>query len=187
MAKGRIARISAGTVGVHRIIGRNSDGVNIEEKVCPIVGELFVTRAGNVAHHPLECGRVASPDGARYGQGLREEGIRDHGWLPLGECPYTERYHHLVKGPLVAPPDGERDCGGKPDGCEHLHRVMTERRARSQVDARARKATRDGAGAAQLVKLGESIARWTEVQMAGAPSVAAARTRLREGRGEEAR
>lgn len=187
MAKGKIARISADTVGRHRIIGRDEHGISIEEKVCPIRGEVFMDRAGNYAHHALENGRIPSADGQKNAQLKREEGIRDSGWLPQAECPYTERYFHLVRGPLVKPPKGEKDCGGKPEGCEHWWAIQKARQEKTSAAARKRKAPRDNAGSAAIVKLGESIEKWASSQMKGAVPLDKVRSRMREGKGEDAR
>jgi hypothetical protein len=184
MAKGKIARISADTIGRHRIIGRDENGLNIEEKVCPIQGEVFLDRGGNYAHHALENGRIPSADGRKNSLLKREEGIRDAGWLPQAECPYTERYYHLVKGPLIKPPAGEKDCGGKPEGCEHWWAIEKARKAKSSADARVRKSKARNAGDDAIRELGESIRGWTQAQMASAPDIKTARGRMREGRGE---
>jgi hypothetical protein len=190
MAKQRIARISSATVGVHRIVGRDEDGMNVEEKVCPIAGETFLDRDGNYGHHALENGRIPSADGQKNVQLKRMEGIRDLGWLPIAECPYTERYFHLVKGPLIPPPEGEKDCGGKPDGCEHWWAVEKARKSKASAEAKRRKSVRDNAGTAAIVKLGESIDGWAKTQMAAAGAVAngpglqQARSRMRDGKGE---
>lgn len=190
MAKGKIAPISAASVGRHRILGRNSDGVNVEEKVCPIRGEVFMDLEGNYGHHPLENGRIPSPEGARAGQILREEGIQLLGWLPIAECPFTQRYHHLVKGPLVAPGEGESDCGGKPEGCSHWWKIQKSRAAKAKAAAVERNRTPDTSNVAAMGQVAESfasIAKWADAQMAAAPTVKDARTRLRDGKGEEAR
>lgn len=182
MAKGKIARISSDTVGRHRVIGRDEHGINIEEKVCPIQGEIFCDLAGNVSHHALENGRIPSADGQRNARIKRDDGIRDAGWLPIAECPHTVRYFHLVKGPLVA---GGEDCGGKPDGCEHWHAVQKKRTAKTSAAARVRKAPKDNAGTAAIVNLGKSIESWTQAQMTQAPSIQQARTRMRDGKSAE--
>lgn len=186
MAKGKIAPITAATVGRHRILGRDRDGVNIEEKVCPLYSETFMDRDGNEMQMPLENGRIRSPEGARAGQIAREEGIQLLGWLPKVECPFTLRYFHLVKGPLVAPDEGEKDCGGSPEGCSHWHSIRTSRMGKARTAAVERNRTPDDAGAAALRDLGESISRWTETQMASAPTVKDSRKRMLDGKGEAA-
>lgn len=185
MAKQKIALISENTVGVHRIVGRDRDGVNVEEKVCPIPRhEVMLDRDGNEVTISLDNGRIPSAEGARYGHIKREEGIRSAYWLPRAECPYTTRYYHLVRGPLVQPPEGDVDCGGAPTGCAHYHAAKESRQAKAKQAAKERNATPGDAGAEAIVQLGQSIQKWTEAQMSAAPDLGKSRQRLRDGQGE---
>jgi hypothetical protein len=185
MAKQKIALISERNVGVHRIVGRDRDGVNVEEKVCPIPrNEVVLDLDGNEVTISLDNGRIPSPEGARYGHNKREDGIRSAGWLPRAECPFTTRYHHLVRGPLVQPGDDEEACDGAPGGCPHYQAVRASRQAKAKQAAKERNAMPGDEGAAAIVSLGESIKAWTEAQMAQAPGLAESRQRLRAGQGE---
>jgi hypothetical protein len=187
MAKQRIAVISANTVGRHRIIGRDRDGKNIEEKVCPLKSEKFIDCDGIMIDLALENGRIRSPEGERYGQMHREEYIKEARGLPVAECPYTERYRHLVHGPLVAPPDDVKSCQGAPDGCEHLKFEIGRRAADAKDRANVRKkALRAGDDAAQQVGLAmaKSIQAFAESQNATAPSVHDSRRKMVAGKGE---
>jgi hypothetical protein len=79
---------------------------------------------------PLRTGAIYStqPDAVAY----EYETIYDllmAGWIPIEACPFTDAYKSITKTPcLVANPDKIADCGGKPDGCEHLIALLAERR-----------------------------------------------------------
>lgn len=185
----KIAKITAGSVGRHRILGRDRDGRNLEEKVCSLYSEKFIDRDGNEIDLPLESGRIRSTDGARAGQVMREEYIRDAMGLPVAECPYSERYRHLVHGPLVAPPEGMKACDGATGGCSHL-KAEVARRLSAQRDAAAvrKKPLRSGDAAAEQVGLAvaRSIQAFAESQNASSPGVQEIRKKMQAGKGEVA-
>lgn len=181
MAKTKIAQLSRASVGVHRIIGRDENGFNLEEKVPTLEGEFFCDRGGNVVHVALCNHRVTTRESLeKYGAPTRRDIIREGG-LPMRECPYTERYMDLVSGPLVRPPKGQKDCGGQADGCEHWHKVRDKRSASASERAKERKRkTVTQEAAEQFMR---NVAQFAQ---AGAPAKSLSETRdqMRVGAGE---
>jgi hypothetical protein len=185
MAKPRIAHITDSTVGRHRINGRDADGRNVEEKICPLRSIVVLDGDGNECTVAIENARIPSEDGARYGQRELESGIKDRLWIPKNLCPHTARFSHLVAGPLVAGGEGAADCGGKPDGCEHYQAVKSARRARAAQKAKERKIKPEDPGAVAILQLAQSLDSHFKGAAASAPGgVGGARDNLRKGKGE---
>lgn len=152
------------------VIGRDRLGMPIEDTIPACHHGLFVHPCGAINKVPLRTGPVLSmePEAIRYEeQELRR--LITKGWLPLGECPHTEKYAYLgVHGPLVP---GGVDCGGAPKGCVHMQAIMKERTAhfrdiydeemrklREMTDAEAdkmAKAVAEGVGIAIADRLGD--------------------------------
>ena len=147
-----IAHISANTVTRTRTLGRDAQGRQIEE-VLPVRESVrMMDTDGNEVWVPIHNHRVRNPESFhKYGRQRLEEAIRD-GYLPKYECPLTEKYHHLVNGPLAAPEEGdspchdlkpaeqlrEEDLRGAWHGCEHYIRVRDARRAGAKELAKQR-------------------------------------------------
>lgn len=132
---GGIYQLSEASVSPTRAVGVDEDGNIIEETICTLAKSAkFVDLGGNICDVPLRTGRVLSfePEAVRYEQIVETDIIRG-GQLPLGACPYTHAYRHIKGGPLVKVPEGEKDCGGKPEGCEHVWKVITSRRAAAKA------------------------------------------------------
>lgn len=162
-AEGRVYQLTYDSVSPTRVIGRDKNGLPIEETVCALAKSArFVDLHGNVCDVPLRTGRVYSeePEAVRYEYIITKELI-GQGQLPLAECPYTMDYKNFVGGPLVKPPPGESDCGGKPDGCEHMQRIIEARRKvgreKWKADQDAVNTMSTGEAAALLQKLTRAI------------------------------
>ena len=130
----KVYQLTADSVHPTRITGRNEYGEAIEETIPICKSREFVTRSGCVNRVPLRTapGNANDPDSLAIEQYTVTRLIRS-GFLPLAECPHTSEYRAIAGGPLVRPKAGESDCGGKPGGCEHLHKVMKLRRERAHA------------------------------------------------------
>lgn len=122
---------------------RCADGVIREETICTLAKHArFVDPAGNVCTVPLRTGRVFSQEveAVRYEQIVVADQIRA-GSIPLEVCPHTMQYAHLVRGPLVPNPENVIDCGGDVEGCEHMRKVIEDRRAVTRAKWEAEQVT----------------------------------------------
>lgn len=120
------------SVSPTREIATTEEGFMIEETIMTLAKSArFVDRAGNVTDVALRTGRVLSnePGAAWYESYMVVELIRA-GSLPLSHCPFTLAFGFVRKGPLVPKVDGKEgvDCGGHPEGCEHMKKVIDARR-----------------------------------------------------------
>ena len=113
---------------------RDAAGKLREESICILPHRKFVDPAGNVVDVPVRTGRVPSsePEATRYENVTVNEQIIE-GSIPLESCPYSTEAKHLIYGPYVLVPKGADDCGGKPDGCEHLWSIIKMRRATTRA------------------------------------------------------
>lgn len=165
-------------------VGTDEAGMPIEETRPPAYSKRFVGLDGCIKWVPLRTGAVFSmePEAERYEQIVMRDIIRD-GQLPLWVCPYTNEYKHIAGGPLAKAPPGESDCGGHPDGCVHMKRIMEQRQAASlkkHAALQAKHASMKVEDAAQLMELagrtfGASVAE----------HLGAKRANLAKGKGEE--
>jgi len=193
-AGGRVYQLVDGNVSPTRVVGRSPEGLPSEETIQVIKHEMFVDLDGNICPVLLRNGRVSgnSPEEERYELLMRRDQITA-GCLPLSECPYTGEYRRITGAPtlLGEPPEGARDCGGKPDGCEHLKPVIEQRRARCREryeaqEKQARNITQAQAEALVL-KMAQGFAAGlpaAQVAPVEPPSASDARKNLRTGKGE---
>lgn len=193
MAKERVAQLSDATVGVHRLIGRDEYGGDVVEKVPSRTSEMFLDPAGNEVYVPLNNGRVDDPESMRqYGMQHRRDMIAQ-GFIPVRDCPYTAKYEELAKGPLVAPPKGEKACAGAvrtsvafntPEAheisakqiysrepvmwqpCKHYFAHREKLRARAREDAIVRKSVLSQDGPTEQMK--RMADAWVQVAHGGA-------------------
>ena len=131
---GGVYQLTNASVSPTRVIGRDEIGMPIEDTVPAAHWKYFVHPCGEPNKVVLRTAAVfdMSPEAERYEiQTTRD--LVSQGWIPLGMCPYSYELAHVTGGAFVKVPDGERDCGGKPDGCEHMKRVMETRRARARA------------------------------------------------------
>ena len=163
-------QLTNASVNPVRVIGRDRLGMPIEDTIPACYYGLWVHPCGAVNKVPLRTGPVfdMEPASVRYEQ-METQRMISKGWLPLNECPHTEKYGYLgVYGPLVP---GDKDCGGAPDGCSHMKAIMKERadhfraihdeelrKLREMTDADAdkmAKAVAEGVGIAIAERLGD--------------------------------
>lgn len=113
-----------------RIVGSDELGMPIEERYPIAYSEKFVGLDGCIKDVPLYSAPVPDNEESaiRYKNSVLRDMIRG-GQLPLASCPYTSEYRDIKRGPLVAIPAGDEVCDGKPDGCEHMQKVIKARLA----------------------------------------------------------
>lgn len=114
-----------------RQVGRDARGFPVFETV-PTAAKWaeFLTADGCINRVPLRTGAVPSnhADAIAYENETIYDLIVDS-WIPADLCPYSTKYANLTGGPFVAIPPGDRDCGGRPGGCDHLKAVAAARQA----------------------------------------------------------
>jgi hypothetical protein len=114
---------------------RGEDGVIREETICTLAKHAkFVDAGGNICTVALATGRVPSSEieANRYEMITIIDQLRATS-IPLEVCPYTLQFAHVVRGFLVPNPDHIADCGGHPDGCDHMRALIVERRKHSKA------------------------------------------------------
>lgn len=106
----------------------DAEGNVIEERVPVHYSQLWVGVDGCVKDVPMRTSAVFSmePAHAGYEQIMTADMIRG-GQLPLHACPWTHKYSFLTGGTLARSKSPGEDCGGKPDGCEHMKAVIAAR------------------------------------------------------------
>jgi hypothetical protein len=130
----RFYELNPNSVTPSRIVGSDEYGMPIEERIplamhMPFVGLDGCVKNVTLRTHPCPDNEE---DAARYGTSVLRDIIRG-GQLPLNDCPYTNQYRDIKAGPLVKPPEGAVDCGGKEGGCEHMHAVIKARKAKARA------------------------------------------------------
>lgn len=112
-----------------RQVGRDSRGFPVVETI-PTAAKWaeFLTTDGCINKVPLRTGAVPSnhADAIAYENETLYDLIVD-GWIPADLCPYSTKHANLTGGPFAAIPPGERDCGGRPGGCQHLKGIAESR------------------------------------------------------------
>lgn len=108
----------------------DADGNVTEERIPVHYSTLWVGIDGCVKDVPMRTSAVFSmePAHATYEQIMTADMIRG-GQLPLAACPWTHKYSFLTGGTLARSKTPGEDCGGKPDGCEHMKAVIAARLA----------------------------------------------------------
>jgi hypothetical protein len=155
------------TVSPTRYIDRDDDGNAIEETIsCYPLREMFVDKAGNVCDVVLCNSRTTSRnnEAIMYARNVRLDWLRAGG-LPLKQCPYAQslEYKELFgSATLVKVPKGASACDGKPDGCEHMHAVIKQRRDKRAADHAKQEATNASLNGSQL----EAIAKTFGAELA---------------------
>jgi hypothetical protein len=130
---GGVYQLTNASVSPTRIIGRDEIGMPIEDTVPAAYWKYFVHPCGAINKVVLRTAAVfdMSPEAERYEIQVTRE-IVGQGWIPLAMCPYSFELSHVTGGAFVKVPDGEKDCGGKPDGCDHMKSVIASRVARAK-------------------------------------------------------
>jgi hypothetical protein len=126
---GGVYQIEAGSASPTRVVGRDKLGRPIEETIPTCYYQNWVDPGGNVMKVPMRTASVFSLDAEakRYEDETTIDLLRS-GWLPMHLCPLTPVFRNVTHTPyLVDNPERVEDCGGKPDGCEHLRPIVAER------------------------------------------------------------
>lgn len=133
----RSYQLNANSVTPTRLVGSDDLGMPIEERIPIAYARKFVGIDGCIKDVPLRTAAVYTneEDALRYERATVSDIIRN-GQLPLDECPYTNAYRYIKGGPLVKPPAGVDDCGGREGGCTHMRDVIAARQkvARAKWD-----------------------------------------------------
>lgn len=195
-AGGRVYQLTDGNVSPTRVVGRSPEGLPIEETIPVIKSEKFVDLDGNICDVVLRNGRVSgnSPAEERYELLARRDQLTA-GCMPLAECPYTGEYRRITGAPTLVGemPEGAHDCGGKPDGCEHLKPIIEKRRTRARDRYETQEKHARGITQGQAEALVRSMAQgFAAGGLAAAPAPAPvepppasdARKNLRTGKGD---
>ena len=138
--------LTQSSVNPTRIVGSDDAGMPVEESIPTAYSRYFVGLDGCIKDVPMRTAAVFSmePEAERYEMIVTKE-IIGAGQLPLDACPYTYQYQHAKRGPLVAVPAGESDCGGSATlirdgygqitsgGCTHMQKVIDLRKSNARV------------------------------------------------------
>lgn len=147
---------------------------------------------GGINKVPLRTGSVFSmqAEAVAYENEITTE-LVSLGCIPAWLCPHSTKFQHITGGPFLP---GGQDCGGKPEGCEHILALSEERKAgvKERYDAEAKlladKAAEEYkkmvAGIVEGVSEGVGAALARQVAPA-TPAGAARRQNLRDGKIEE--
>jgi len=120
--------LTKASVSPTRVVGRDSRGFPIEETVPTTYWRPFLMLDGGINKVPLRTGSVFSmqAEATAYETETVTE-LVSLGCIPAWLCPYSTKYAHITGGPFVP---GGQDCGGKPEGCEHIMALSEARKAR---------------------------------------------------------
>lgn len=205
---GRAYQLTADSVSLTRVVGRDEAGHPIEETVPAAYWQNFVMLDGGINKVPLRTAAVFSmdPQHERY-ENMTTKELVIKGCIPLRCCPYTQQFF-AVTGTryLVDNPEKTEDCGGSPnatnehDCCVHMKPLIEKRRKRARQlhdECQRRAANMTPARAANMMRdMAEAFGIVGEISKdadtsanADAPDAhiktKAARARLRDGKGEE--
>lgn len=176
-----------GTTSPSRIVGRDELGRAIEETVPAAYSRMFVMPDGCANDVPMRtwCGTYSSaPQDVSYEQTTTRDLILA-GAMPLDVCPFTDEYAHITGGKLARTSAGETNCGGKPDGCEHMKKIMTARQALARSVHDKQQIEASNLTASQVQKMmSAAVAGGIEMQKAAIDPGASAKERLRQNKGE---
>ncbi len=183
---GTVYQLNANSVSPQVVTGRDELGQPIIETIPTVYYRIFLTMDGCENRVPMRTGsgNNMEPEAVRYEHQQTKELI-EAGWIPVEVCPYTHKFEHYLGGAFVKVPDGERDCGGKPDGCDHLKKVAAGRKAIAHKKWEAQNKSVQSMKAEDVSRMMESVAEGVGVaianHMGGKQSASA---RMRDGKGE---
>src|SRR5262249_49339754 len=134
----------------------------------------WVTREGCINSVPMSSHPFGAESGeaadVRYTQLMMMDLIAAS-WIPLDTCPYTQAFRNFTGTPcLIDNPDKLEDCGGHPKGCEHLKKVIEERRAAAKEQARLQAEMLAKMKDEDVLDLGRRLTQAFETIAAAAPA-----------------
>jgi hypothetical protein len=110
----------------------DADGNVVEERIPVHYSTKWVGVDGCVKDVPMRTSAVFSMEPAHAGyEQIMTKDMIEGGQLPLAACPWTHKYSFITGGTLARSKEPGEDCGGKPSGCEHMHKVIVARKATS--------------------------------------------------------
>ena len=108
----------------------DADGNTIEERIPVHYSQEWVGVDGCIKGVPMRTSAVFSMEPAHAGyEQIMTRDMIEGGQLPLAACPWTSKYSFITGGTLARSKKPGEDCGGKPDGCSHMHEVIAARKA----------------------------------------------------------
>lgn len=119
--------LTKASVSPSRVVGRDRRGFPLEETVPTVYWQPFLMLDGGINKVPLRTGSVFSmqAEAVAYENETVTE-LVTLGCIPAWLCPHSTKFQHITGGPFVP---GGQDCGGKPEGCEHIHAIAAARKA----------------------------------------------------------
>ncbi len=183
---GGVYQLNVNSVNPTRIVGVDDAGMPIEETIPHAYHRRFVHPDGGINRIPMRTAAVFSrePEAERYEQITTRDLIRD-GFMPIEACPYTFEYKHIKGSSLAKVPSGESDCGGKPDGCEHMLKVIAARLAIRSKKHDLIQAQAQNMKVEDVERMVGTMADGVGAALAKHVDQAAAKSKLRAGKGEE--
>ena len=183
-----VYQLNASSAHPVRHIGRDEDGMPIEDTIPTVTWRYFVTASGCINKVPIRTCSVSSNDvdGQQYEQSVTISKI-ERGWIPLSLCPYSTEYTHITKGPFVKPPAGETECQGDEanGGCSHMKALMKRRQEKVLKKHQSEVRRIESMKNEEIERMRDGIVEGVGKAMANAmDSVNAAKNRLRSGKGE---
>jgi hypothetical protein len=185
---GRAYQLTADSVSPTRVVGRDKAGRPIEETIPAAYHKRFVMLDGGINRVPMRTAAVFSmePQHERYEHVTTRELLRA-GCMPLEVCPYTQQFLAITGTRcLVDNPSKHEDCGGKAEGCEHMHEVITARREQARAEWEHSQKSMQSMKAEDAERLMENTAKAFGVALSQhMPDPKVARKGMRDGKGEE--
>ncbi len=183
---GKVYELTASSASPTRVIGTDDAGFPIEETLPHAYWREFVGLDGCVKKVPLRTSVpfTMEPEGVRYEQQVTTD-IVQAGQLPLDVCPFTGEFGYIQRPRLIANPEGTADCGGKPDGCEHMLKLIVERKKRARTKYDLEQKTFTAKSQAEMIAMKEGIIEGVADVMAKhlpPPNIGAAKARMRDGK-----
>jgi hypothetical protein len=184
----RFYKLDENSASPVRVAGTDEYGLPREETICALAKvEKMVDRKGNIRDVPLATGRVPSSEieVERYEAMTRIGLIRD-GWLPLGECPFTQEYKKQTGRQSLIPSKGEDACDGAPDGCKHLKPQIEIRRKKAKAEFEMQQVNAQSMTPQQIESMKASMEAMAKAMGAGlGEQLEASKNALRADQGEK--
>jgi hypothetical protein len=187
-----IYQLDANSVSPTRVVGRDENGMPVEETVPTVYWRHFAMPDGGWNKVPLRTGSVFSmhEDAVAYERMVTTDLVRA-GAIPGWLCPYSTEFTHLTRGPFVPVPAGEEDCGGNEQagGCKHMKALMARRKAIALEKHTAEVRRIESLKSDEINRMRDGIVEGVGTVigkfMSAQDGLAASRAKLKAGKGEE--
>ncbi len=190
-SKRGVYQLTAQSAHPTRIVGRDEDGMPVEDTIPTVSWRHFVMPSGCINKVPIRTSSASPEDdnSMAYEQMVTVDLITA-GAIPLAMCPYSTEYTHITRGPFVKPQPGEEACAGDEanGGCSHMKALMERRKAKVRTKHEAEVRRIESMKNDEIERMQRGIVAGVGEVMAKhlAPqdAASAARNRLRTGKGE---